>query len=244
MRLLIDKTELELLLEKKRDYIGNKVTVDTCIAAISFLLSVITATYEDLIGIPGIVLKTVFCVIGVIFIIKTTKDLIQMKKDKFDHEILAKEIISLNKIQHNHSIAVIRDSRDEKEGRYLVYYDERWDCKLFLNFKTIDGDNEANMIENISAALDISKKNIACKYITSKVQEKYSVSHNENRVYNHRLYEIKLMKTPDIMKQDDFVLHGKHYYWMTMGDMQKDSRIMKVNMDVVDFVKESFGNIK
>ena len=60
MRLLIDKTDLELLLEKKREYIGNKVTIDTIIAGISFLLSVFTATYEDILGIPGIVLKICF----------------------------------------------------------------------------------------------------------------------------------------------------------------------------------------
>lgn len=36
MRLLIDEKELALLLEKKRDLIGNKVTIDTIIAGISF----------------------------------------------------------------------------------------------------------------------------------------------------------------------------------------------------------------
>ena len=40
MKLLIEKSDLELLLEKKRDLIGNKVTIDTIIAGISFLLSV------------------------------------------------------------------------------------------------------------------------------------------------------------------------------------------------------------
>ena len=36
MQLLIDKKDLELLLEKQRDFIGNKVTIDTIIAGISF----------------------------------------------------------------------------------------------------------------------------------------------------------------------------------------------------------------
>ena len=47
MRMLIDNRDLELLLEKKKKFIGNKVTVDTMIAGISFLLSVFTATYSD-----------------------------------------------------------------------------------------------------------------------------------------------------------------------------------------------------
>ena len=70
MRLLIDKTDLELLLEKKREYIGKKVTIDTIIAGVSFLLSAFTASYNDILGISGIVLKTIFCVIGMAYIIK------------------------------------------------------------------------------------------------------------------------------------------------------------------------------
>ena len=62
MRLLIDEKDLALLLEKKRDLIGNKVTIDTIIAGVSFLLSVFTASYNDFLGIRGfgIVLKTIF----------------------------------------------------------------------------------------------------------------------------------------------------------------------------------------
>lgn len=66
LRLLIEKTDLELLLEKKRDLIGIKVTIDTIVAGISFLLSVFTANYNNILGIPGIVLKTVFGFIGIL----------------------------------------------------------------------------------------------------------------------------------------------------------------------------------
>ena len=107
MRLLIDKNELELLLEKKREFIGNKVTFDTVIAGISFLLSVLTASYDDVFGIQGIVLKTVFCTVGVVYVLK-----------------------------------------------------------------------------------------INLRYITSRVQEKYSVSHDEKRTYNHRLYELQISDWP------------------------------------------------
>ena len=239
MRLLIDKTDLELLLEKKREYIGKKVTIDTIIAGVSFLLSAFTASYNDILGISGIVLKTIFCVIGMAYIIKIIFDIIDMYKNKYDHNILAQDIISLNKIQHNHSLIAIKDTFDNESQRFLVYDDERWDCKLFLNYKTSDYDNEAYVTENISADLGIAKRNISCKYITSKVQEKYSVSHNENRIYNHRLYEVTIHKFPEIMKKADFVVNGKHYYWMTIEEMEKDKRIMSVNMDVVDFVKEN-----
>ena len=53
MRLVIDKKELELLLEQKKEYIGNQVTIDTVIAGVSFLLSVMTAQYQKIFGISG-----------------------------------------------------------------------------------------------------------------------------------------------------------------------------------------------
>lgn len=239
MQLLIDKTKLELLLEQKREYIGNKVTADAIIAAISFLLSAFTANYDSILGINGMVVKTVFCFIGICYTLKIIIDLLKWNKNKYDHKKLAKDIISLDMIQHNHSLVVIRDTFKQQAGRFLVYYDERWDCKLFLNFKTVNGDNETAILERVSASLQIPKENISARYLTSRVQEKYSVSHDETRVYNHRLYEVVINRFTDDMKKDDFVINGVHYFWMTISEMQKDSNIMTKNMDVVDFVNET-----
>ena len=69
-------------------------------------------------------------------------------------------------IQHNHSLVAIKN---EKENSYLVYYDERWDCKLFLNYKTQDRNNEAALKEQVSADLNIDSHSIICNYITSRV---------------------------------------------------------------------------
>ena len=98
MRLLIDRKDLELLLEKDREYIGNNVGIDTMIAAISFLLSVFTANYSDLLGLSGIVLKTVFCIIGVVYFIKTVWDIFNMIKNKYNHKVLFEKIEGLDMI--------------------------------------------------------------------------------------------------------------------------------------------------
>lgn len=209
MKILISREQLELLLEKKRDFIGKKITIDTIIAGISFLISVWTANYETIWIIPGIVFKTIFCVIGIVYMIKIIYDIIDFK---------------------NSALGI--------KTKYLTYYDERWDCKLFPNLKTADKDNETFIISNLSNDLGIPKKEIKCKYISSRVQEKYSVSHNENRVYNHRLYEVEFKNIPKIMNKNDFSINSRHYYWMTISEMEKDDNIMKKNMEVVDFVKE------
>lgn len=125
------------------------------------------------------------------------------------------------------------------EKKYLVYYDERWDCKLFLNYKTVDRADEESVINKVSADLNVDKSQINCRYISSKVQEKYSESHQENRIYNHRLYEIKIQVFPENEQKENFVVNGRHYYWMSISDMERDPNIVKKNRDVIDFVKES-----
>ena len=40
------------------------------------------------------------------------------------------------------------------------------------------------------------------------------------------------------MKQDEFEIDGTKYRWWTIQEMEDDKTIMKVNRDVVAFVKE------
>ena len=104
MRLLINKKDLALLLERKRDYIGNRVAADTVIAGVSFLLSTLTASYKDIFSISGIIFKYSFCFIGVLYILKIIKDLIRMYTDSYDHSRLMKDIEDLDMIQHKYSL--------------------------------------------------------------------------------------------------------------------------------------------
>ena len=105
-------------------------------------------------------------------------------------------------------------------------------------YKTQNRNNEAALKEQVAADLNLNSDDIVCNYITSRVQEKYSVSHQEMRVYNHRLYEMYFNYIPDKFKKDNFEVNGKHYYWMTIEEMEKDDNIKEKNLEVVDFVKE------
>ena len=89
--------------------------------------------------------------------------------------------------------------------------------------------------------LKLNQKEVKCRYITSKLQEKYSVSHRENRIYNHRLYELQVNRFSEQEMEKDFVVNGKHYYWMSIEEMEKDDNIRNKNLEVVDFVKEYMG---
>jgi hypothetical protein len=53
------------------------------------------------------------------------------------------------------------------------------------------------------------------------------------------LYEIKIQVFPEDEQKENFVVNGRHYYWMSISDMERDPNIVKKNLDVIDFVKES-----
>lgn len=69
-----------------------------------------------------------------------------------------KDITGLDMIQHNHSLVVIRNLFTENKQKFLVYYDEKWDCKLFLNYKTMDRDNENSILDRVAADLGLNRE--------------------------------------------------------------------------------------
>lgn len=233
MRLYIEKKDLEHLLENKSEYIGNNITWDTIFAAVSFLLSALTANYDSFFMIPSIIIKYFFIVIGVLYLFKIGKEFMTKK---YNYENLINDINNLDLVAHRHSLVIIKN-----KDKYLLYDDERWQCKLFINYKTKDENNETAIKEALEKDLQLDTSTINCEFVTSRTQEKYSVSHNENRIYNHNLYSITLSKLPAYMKKDNFVINNKHYYWMTMDEMLSDSNIKEKNLEVVYFVKGSIS---
>lgn len=61
-KILIDREKLNLLLDSKKQYIGNKITIDSILSSVSFLVSVLFASYDDVFGISGKLLKYLFVV--------------------------------------------------------------------------------------------------------------------------------------------------------------------------------------
>ena len=126
---------------------------------------------------------------------------------------------------HNYSLIIIK-----YKNKYLLYDDQRWKCKLFINYKTVNKDNEQHLINFISKNLEIDISLISYKYITSKIQIKYSISHNEYKTYNHSLYLVTLSFLQTIIINNDFIIKNKHYYWMTMNMISNDKSIKEKNL--------------
>lgn len=237
MKILIDDVKLSLLLEKKKQFIGKTVAWDSFLSAFSFLISVLLASYEDFLGIPGVVLKTVFVILGLVFTIKSIVDIVNSKNNNYSYEDLFRDINMLNEIAHGHSIVIIKDSFEKYSNRLLVYEDKRWNCKFFLNYKQ-NINNEDFIKSHLSSELKIELKDIDLSFLAQKIHEKYSESAKESKIYCHKFYLATIRKFPDNMTQNTFECDGRKYYWMTIAELEQDKEVQKKNSDVLNYVKE------
>lgn len=237
MKILIDDVRLNLLLETKKSFIGKNVAWDSFLSAVSFLISVFFASYSDTFGIPGIALKTLFVILGIFFTIKSIIDIYDSKKNNYSYNDLLSDINKLNEITHNHSIVILKDTFNSFPNKMLVYYDERWECKLFLNYKE-NPNNESFIKHHLSQELKIDISNIELKFLGQRIHEKFSESAKENKMYSHKFYIASIKEFPKMMQQDSFECDNKKYFWMTTAELEQDSNVQKKNEDILQFVKE------
>lgn len=237
MKILIDDTKLNLLLEQKKQFIGKRVTWDNFLSAFSFLVSVILASYSDVLGIPGTVFKTVFVILGLFFSGKSIYDIVRNFRNNYGIEDLLKDINRLNEIPHSHSIVIIKDSFQRFSNRVLVYEDDRWGCNLFLNYKD-NPNNEDFIVNHISNELKINRNDIRLTFVAQMIHEKFSESAKKDKVYNHRFYIASIKQFPVEMKKDTFNFDGRVYYWKTITELERDENVRKKNMDILNYVKE------
>lgn len=105
--------------------------------------------------------------LGLFFTAKSVKDIWSGAKNNYSKEDLFKDINKLNQITHNHSIIAIKDTYSEFPNRFLVYDEPKWNCKLFLNYKT-NQNNEKFIIDHISHELKIKSEDISIECIFRK----------------------------------------------------------------------------
>lgn len=144
IKLLIDKRRLhDLFQQHQNDFMRNKFKdfIDV-ITAIGFLISIYSLSSSSL-GIFYYVLG----IIGVIFICWSVKELMRTLRKKYTLNTLEQDTVNLDETLHHFSIIAIKDTFNTGANRFLLYYDPRWKCEFFPNFKTADTEkqNEDNI---------------------------------------------------------------------------------------------------
>lgn len=237
MQRLIDETKLNLLLEQKKGFIGRKVTWDSVLSAVSFLVSVGLASYGDFWGISGVVIKTIFVLVGIFFTCKAVWDIWNSIKNGYSYKDLLDDINKLDEIKHNYSLVLIRDSYKPYANRFLVVDDPRWRCKLFPYYKQNEN-NEDFIVDHLSRELKIKQSNISLRYRFDRISEKVSGSDGQRKVYCHKFYTADVQNFPEFMKSDTFECDEKVYHWLSISDLEKDADAMEKNSDIIAFVKQ------
>ncbi len=240
MKLLqIEDKSLELLLEKKREYIGNnKFSPINLISGIVLIISAFSSEF-NIRMIPSEVLKAALVFLGIIEIWLELRILHKEKQSPYGKDALLMDIKKLDHVVKRYSIIAVHDSFNEHSRKFLLYYDKGWDCKFFLNYPTSeDGTNDrVNIIKHLANDLGIAEKDIDVVFKGAQQHEKYSTEHDEWRTYKHSIYEANITQFPRIEKNKTFKIDGKVYFWMTLDEMLDDDRIKAHNSDVVNLVK-------
>lgn len=233
----IDDTEAKLLLETNRDNIGcsNRENIEMLISGIMFIVSNVFADY-NIKHIPDIAIKIICAIVGGYSVLRGGYLLMKNIKSNYNHHDLYNDLKNLDKITHPFSIVVVKDTFNRYPNRFLLYYDERWQCDFFFSFRTVDNNTE-NIIKKLSNELQVEEQYISVDYKTQKIQSKFSESDKIIKTYEHKLYFADITLFSDLLKQNTFEINGKKFKWMTIEQMEQDENIKKKNLDVVDLVK-------
>lgn len=242
MKLLLDKLKLQLLLQEKKEYIGYPIVgIDLLFSAIAFVVSLLCSDFHDVGFLDALVIKTVAWIVAVVFFVLAVRKIIISARRKYTKEDLLRDIENLNEIAHVFSLVAIKDTFKEHSNRFLLYYDKRWECWFFFSFKKTENDNEKFIANRLSNMLKVDADKISIHYLTDRIQMKYSVSDDVNKLYQHHLFKGIVSDYPDDMQKDEFEIDGVLYRWMTIDEMEQDENIMQKNKDIVAFVKEKIS---
>ena len=225
MQILIEKLKIKLLLEQKREYIGGVVA-----NSFSFLLAVVSLGYSlhckgNISGLVDWCLVAICVITGTMSIKMLCRDMFR----NYTHQDLYDDIVKLDVITHPFSLVIIRNEFEKRPNKFLLRYNERWNCWLLPYYKTTSDDVE-HLRQCLSEDLDVDANVIVRK--ERKIYEKFSPTAGKGKVYDHTFYyaPVKLQRCH---KQDEFTIGGAQYKWFSIADMQADENIMKMNSDVI-----------
>lgn len=247
-KIILDESELKLILETYRDNISDKKNwLDNIGTSGSLFLTLISSDFKDLWMIKAEYIKYTVWAITAYFFIKGVLTYRANCKSSFNKDVLFQKISEKSEIEKvPFSIIVIKDEFSDFPNRLLVYEDGRWGCKLFLNYYMQSENGEAekfNQLESVSNYLKISKSDMVIDYLFMKESTKYSPTAHKDKIYDFYYYYVKIRKEAfsDEMRQSTFNIDGRRFRWMSMDELWSDRVTVERNSDVLRVVKNDTG---
>lgn len=249
-KIILDESELKLVLEKYRDNITDKRNwLDNIGTAGSLFLTIISSDFKDLWIIKSEFIQYTVWLITAFFLIKGIITFVKNQKNTFNKDILFEKISEKSEVELvPFSIIIIKDTFNHHSNKYLVYDDGRWNCKLFLNYYMQSADGEAeknNQLDFVSSQLKIDKQWLNIRFLFVKNSTKYSPTANKNKSYDFYYYYVTIDQNAfsTRMRQTEFEIDGKRFRWMSMDELMNDKATIKRNNDVLRVIKNDVGAI-
>lgn len=249
MNLTIDKDKLELLIEKRKSYIGSKwyELVPDLISGITLIVSAInppnlSGTFLESYA-QGI--QVFFGMVGLVMMGWSIYRIVRNGCFCYSHQKLCDEIEMLDK--HFYSLVAIKDTFNRYPKRLLLYRDEKWNAEFFPAFRTTPGERELdrkNICKLLSTYLEIDESDIKLTFLEEiDNQEKIykTDDHNEKRVYDHRYYLAEIKRFNKRVKKDQFIIMNRSYRWMTFSEMESNKKIYEKNKEVIETFEKYIG---
>lgn len=232
-KIWVDTVELENALLKRKDYIGypHRQSVSSVLTGLGLIVTNFFKLISlDVVGILLTILGFTHCFyMGI-------KPLWYNWKEQVDYKMIVKDIQALDKTEHPFSLVAIKNDFDNVAGKYLLKYDNDWDCYLFPYYRTVANSNEEHILRCLAEDLCISEESISLEYKGEDIQEKFSVRDQVNKVYHHMVYSATITDWAGDMSKAEFIVNGTRYCWMSFSEMRNDPNILKKNKDVVNLV--------
>ena len=236
----IDKKDLQLLLERKRDSIVHSLSLKQIAADVIALLSIGSScvqwfnTGNSMYGI----LFAMVVAAGSFWFFVTVSAIFSGWKNKYSHEQLFADIEGISRNEHPFSLMIIQHPKNRK---ILTVYDRRWDMWL-LPYKKAASSEEGTRADNrekdlvqeyLQATFNIPNDS-ECSLKLRQYTRKYSVSDKVDKIYYHRFFRIMTDKLPDT---EEFEINGNKCSWWTMSDLEVDPKTQKNNAEIIATVK-------
>lgn len=242
--MVIDRTELALLLERNKEKIGHNRCegADVVTNALAFLFSTAFSSFDEYGIALGIIIKATALLVGVGFLLHGIIKIKKSRATKYGSEQLMKDINQLDKTEHKFSLIAIKDTFHAHPNRFLTCYNEKWKCWMFPYFKTQDNESEnITFIQNgIANQLKVDVAEIKATFIAFDCRSKTNPETGIRKQYAHRLYSVSV-SVPESAQSSEFEIDGTKYRWMSISEMCADPEIRSKNLDAVSLVQDNIA---
>ena len=236
----IDKNDLRLLLERKRDSIVHSCSWQQLVADFIALLSISSSCvqwFDTGNAIYGL-LSVLVVFAGAFWLLVTVSSIIRGMKNNYSHAQLFKDIEGISLNEHPFNLMVIQHPQNRK---ILTVYDQHWDMWMLPYKKALSSEEgtradnkETNLVQEYLQVTFNLPEDSECSLKLSQYTRKYSVSDKVDKVYYHRFFRIMTDKLPDT---EEFEINGNKCRWWNISDLEVDPKTQKNNAEIIAAVK-------